>query len=81
MRTKTQTYCIVSDVKIKSHDTEARFYWAGDYWSDDVDSSFDYTTIDAAKRYALAAKNSYPVALVQILSIKSETESELIDIY
>lgn len=75
----TRTYCIISDVEINSHDTYVRLYWTGSYWADDIESSDDYINMDAAKHKAQKVKDSYPMASVQLLSIWTESEGELID--
>ena len=78
---QTQTYSIISDVEIDSHDASVRLYWTGSDWSDDVESSFDYEDVDTAKGVVREVKNSYPMAQIQILSVYSESKFKLIDIY
>ena len=79
--TTTQTYCIISDVKIDTHDAQVRLYWDGDYWNDYVDSSLNYPSLEAANTEALKARGAYPKASIQVLVIHSEFRHELIDIY
>jgi hypothetical protein len=81
MKTTTHNYCIYSDVTVNTHDADIRLYWTGSDWTEIDDDSMDYEDLDSTKQKAQIIKNSYPLAQVKILGIKSTSESEIIDIY
>lgn len=78
MRT-TETYSVISDVELPSHDATVRMYWTGAMWDQDSTMSTDRPTLKEIDREALMARHYYPDAEIKILRIRSSMDSEVIE--
>lgn len=82
MKTLTDStrYTILSEIELVRHDCLVTLYFTGDGWDTDVESSIDHTDPEEAKTIAKGLKEKFPGINIQILKIKSKTETEYITI-
>lgn len=80
MESESITYGIQSEIELKQYDCFVTFYFTGDGWDSDVESSIDYTDLEEAKAVCEGLKERFPDIKIQILKIESKTKTEYISV-
>lgn len=78
--TENTVYSIQSEIELKQYDCLVTLYFTGDGWDTDVECSINHDDLEEAKSICKGLKERFPDIKIQVLKIKSKTETEYIPV-